>query len=182
MVRKYKPTGRPPGRPRKDIERLPLAEQAQLEACRAAIDVTRAAISRRQRPPAIEMPQGYGPVTVDRPLALTAGATPEVRIKEALSQSLDQMHSRALEALVQTSIWEPEKFLSKYLEFCEFVLPKLARTEYTGSVGHKHEHFVGVEQREPDPRVTVRPSLPILDAEFVKVQEESLVVTESSRE
>lgn len=165
MVRHYKPTGRPPGRPRKDLERLPAPERAQLEACRDAINVTRAAIAKRQRPAAVEQPEGYAPVAVDRPLVLTEGAAPEVRVKEALSQSLDQMHAKALEALYQTSIWEPSKFLDKYLEFCEFVLPKLARTEYVGSVGHKHEHFVGVEQREPDPRLAG----PVLEAEYVDV-------------
>ena len=103
-------------------------------------------------------------MTVDRPLVLTEGASPEVRVKEALAQSVDQMHYKALEALHQMAVWEPGKFLDKYVEFCEFILPKLARTEYTGNVAHKHDHFVAVERREADPRVPA-----LIEAEVIDV-------------
>jgi hypothetical protein len=142
-------------------------EQAQLQAVREAINTTRGNLAKKpqlQRPPAVEAPEGYGPVTVDRPLVLTEGAAPEVRVKEALAQSVDQMHYKALEALHQMAVWEPGKFLDKYVEFCEFILPKLARTEYTGNVAHKHDHFVAVERREADPRVPA-----LIEAEVIDV-------------
>ena len=88
-----------------------------------------------------------------RELDVSSVTDPAERAKLATSQLLDELHQRAAAMLTQLSVWEPEKALKIYTELMEFHIPKLARTEYTGSVGHKHEHFVGVEQRESDPGV-----------------------------
>ena len=189
MVRKYKPTGNPPGRPRK-IEKV-MAQTGvtteQLEHVREAVNTMR---SRTGVPRGIQLDLPPMP-RVD----LADATDPETRAKMATAQLLDALHVRAADMLSAMSVWEPDKALKVYTDLLEFHLPKLARTEYTGGVAHKHEHFVGVEQREVDPRSGRdeagrfariagdgrRLDGDVIDAEIIEAPKESPIVTESAR-
>jgi hypothetical protein len=165
MPRTYKPTGNPPGRPRsipKIMAKTGVTPE-QIQNVKDAVDAMR---TRRGLPRKIEVE-----LPPMKALDVSAAADPAARAKLATSQLLDALHERAADMLTQLSIWEPEKALKIYTELMEFHIPKLARTEYVGDVAHKHEHFVGVEHRERDPRDVRGPDgkfLPVIEAEIVR--------------
>lgn len=154
MVRKYKRTGNPPGRPRKivrpDTGLVGVGPDAvtpeQFEAVRAAVD--RADAGRRSgRPPGQLM---------TLPQVNLAGIKDEDQARAAVTQILAGLHDQLPRLLEQMAPWEPDKVVQFYKDMAEFVVPKLSRVEQSGTLNHNVQHFVAVEEREAPP-ISLRP-------------------------
>lgn len=136
----YKPTGRPPGRPRKPVEvgDGPLRDRSKLAKTLDEI----AKQTGLSLAPIISLPK------VD----LTGITDPEKLMKSAVAQMMAGLHTQLPIALERIAIRRPDIVIAFYRDMAEYLMPKLSRLEQTGTVNHKHQHFVAVEERETDPR------------------------------
>lgn len=162
MPRNYVKTGRPPGRPRKDRQlgdKPP--EQAKTKIDKLLDKIAKETGLVLHHSAAIALPK------VD----LTGITDPEALMKAALSQMMAGLHTQLPIALERISIRRPDIVISFYRDMAEYLLPKLSRLEQSGTVNHKHQHFVAVEDREVDPRLP--PPAPI---DLVKAEDGSFAV------
>ena len=138
MVRKYKRTGVPVGRPRK-LRMDPV----KLEAARTAIDNMTSRAMGVSGPDLVEF--------IATPLDEAQRAAFPDKAKWDLAAIVHGFHPKVPELLGRLATWEPDKALKFYLELMEFQIPKLARTEVTGAIDMRHQSFVAVEQRDEGP-------------------------------
>ncbi len=79
-----------------------------------------------------------------------------------MAKLLEDNAPRFQEWLAKAAEDNPLKAMVLMKDLAEFYMPKLGRVEQTGTVEHKHAHFVAVTEREEPPKVAI-------DAEFTEV-------------
>ncbi len=111
------------------------------------------------------------PFTALQPLSADELAKVSDRTKGILGAVVAGFSAKIPQLLERLAADNPEKALKMYLEMQEFLVPKLQRTETTGTIEHQAT-FVAVEARDADPRT--KPALPgprdtnnTIDAEVV---------------
>lgn len=123
----YRPTGRPPGRPRKPV-----------------VDP-----NAPPPPPLIQLPAIF--------LDGIDANDPEKRQRAALGQLMEALHTQMPLALAKAAEKKPELVVQFYRDMVEYAMPKLSRLDQNVNANIAVTHFVAVEDREVDPRTVLPP-------------------------
>jgi hypothetical protein len=162
LPRKYKPTGKPAGRPPKLENRF---DPTKLEEM--VKTVTQMAVTVTGNKPERLDAEALGKLVDETALLngrkggldnVARKVTPMT--KEELNNAAEaakaniafviaNFHHNVPDLLNALALYNPEKALKLYVELLEYHTPKLARVEQAGTV--EHQHFVHVESREERP-------------------------------
>lgn len=160
MVRKYRRTGRPAGRPRKApfdpakaevmLEQLSkLAVAAAAASPTDTVESLHMALADSEAPPtpAANLNQMVAFMTAEE---LSKNAD---KIRGYIAGAVADFHQHIPATLARLGKYEPEKALRLYIELTEYLVPKLSRSEMVGQVQHTHEVFVVTREEPPDPAI-----------------------------
>ncbi len=171
-----KPTGNPPGRPpaalraqRRDQQKRKAIKEALKMFEESGVELTPYQAYRLKQN-AEASPEGAEswndvpfpahalvPFKDLQPLTSEELAKASDRIKGLLGAAVAGFAPRVPELLERLAHENPEKALKLFNEMQEYLVPKLTRTETSGTIDHRAT-FVPVEAREADPRP--KPALP----------------------
>lgn len=89
------------------------------------------------------------------------------RVRNAFATLLERNAEKYQELFEQAAAKDPMKALALMVQLAEYYMPKLGRIEQTGTVEHKHAHFVAVTEREAPPAIAAPEPL---EGEFSPVE------------